>query len=122
MKFRFLSLAGLLIGLSACASDIMQGYVGRDITSVIAQYGPPAHEFDLPDGRRAFQWEMHDTNYVPETVTYEEEYGPRRTRGVTTTTGGYSENEVCFYTMYASPSHNGGWLVTGFEKPTFECE
>lgn len=99
----------------------MRGYVGRDITSVIAQYGPPTHEFDLPDGRRAFQWERLETHHIPDTSVYDEKHSRRRTRGTSTTLGGYVEEELCFYTMYAEPGPADRWLIVGFEKPRLAC-
>lgn len=108
--------------LSGCASTIMKGYVSRDISAVVANYGPPINTFDLPNGQRAFQWEIIDTSYVPETITYDDQDGRGYSRGSSIRSGGYVTETACFYTFYAIPGHNGGWTISGFEKPSFECE
>lgn len=100
----------------------MEGYVGRDISSVVANYGTPIQSYDLPNGLRAFQWEIVDTSYVPETVTYEESGNRRSSRGVSTRSGGYVSEQVCYYTFYAQPAPRGGWTIVNFEKPSFDCE
>lgn len=122
MSFHKIIATILVLGLSSCASTIMEGFVGRDISSVVARYGPPVAEYSLPDGRRAFQWEMRDVYRVPETTSYSEGYGDRHSSGQVTRSGGYIKEEVCYYTMYAAPTTNGGWMVVGFEKPNFDCE
>ena len=38
--------------LSACATDIMQGYVGKSVQEPILDYGPPTNVVELDDGRR----------------------------------------------------------------------
>ena len=110
------------IPLSGCASTIMKGYVARDISSVVANYGPPINSFDLPNGQRAFQWEIIDTSYVPETITYDNQNGRGYRRGSEVRSGGYVKETACYYTFYASAAPNGGWTITGFEKPSFDCE
>ena len=57
-----------LLSLSACASQIMQGYVGKPIQSAMVDYGPPVNAFDMGDGRRAFQWVMNQTYIMPTNV------------------------------------------------------
>ena len=32
--------------------------VGDDIVKLKVEFGPPDHQFDMPDGRRAFQWRV----------------------------------------------------------------
>lgn len=108
--------------ISGCASTIMKRYMSRDISTVVANYGPPINNFDLPNGQRAFQWKIIDTSYVPETVTYDSQGGHGYQRGSTVRSGGYVKETACFYTFYANTAPNGGWTITGFEKPSFECE
>jgi hypothetical protein len=108
--------------LPGCASTIMKGYVSRDISSVVANYGPPINTYHLPNGQRAFQWEIIDTSYVPETVEYDDQGGRGHRRSTSVRSGGYVKETACFYTFYASSGPNGGWTITGFEKPSFECE
>jgi hypothetical protein len=42
--------------VTACASTEMKGYVGSSISEAFISYGKPEAVFDLPDGRRAFQF------------------------------------------------------------------
>jgi len=42
-----------LIGMSACASDIMKNYVGQPVESVVLDYGPPTTVVELGPGERA---------------------------------------------------------------------
>jgi hypothetical protein len=110
------------LSLNACASDIMGDFVGKDITQVMAQYGPPANSFDTPDGRKAFQWRMENAIIMPTTTTLSAYgYGNYAT-GTATTTGGYLGNQVCFYTLYAKPAPGGHMAVVGFEPPNAMCE
>lgn len=107
--------------VTGCASDIMQKHVGRDITSVMAKYGPASNEFMLPDGRKAFQWEIIETDYVSEQTEWEEERTENGQRGSVSSGGGYVSESVCYYTFYTREFANKGWEIVGFEKPTFEC-
>ncbi len=112
----------LAVVLSGCASKEMKTYIDRDITAVIARHGQPTTEFDLPDGRRAFQWEMVDTDYIPDSVEWKEENTDSGQRGEVHHSGGYTSTSVCYYTFYTKPYGKNGWRVVGFEKPRFECE
>ena len=71
---RYTILAGLLavvLSVGACASAIMQSYMGKPLQVVMLDYGPPANAFDMPDGSRAFQWVITSTYTTPMTVTSE---------------------------------------------------
>src|SRR5690606_36017509 len=57
-----LGLAALV--LAACASE-MERYVGRSISEVMLDYGPPDDVFELSDGRRAYQWEVKKEGFRP---------------------------------------------------------
>jgi len=112
----------LAVVLSGCASKEMETYIDRDITAVIARHGQPYTEFDLPDGRRAFQWKIVDTEYIPDSVEWEEENTDSGKRGEVHRSGGYASTSTCYYTFYATSYGENGWRVVGFEKPRFECE
>jgi len=120
MHFAAILIAG--VTLSGCASHIMNGFVGRDIGAVIARYGPYESSFEMADGRRAFQWRIEEASMVP-TETISEDVETRDgTRQTVRTTGGYWQENTCFYTMYAVPSQGDGWTIVGFEKPSLDCE
>lgn len=118
-----LALALILI-VSGCAEQVMSGFVGKDISAVVAQYGPPANAYDMPDGRRAFQWRIDKALVMPTTTTYQGYgnsygYGTSLT-GTATTTGGYMGSRACFYTLYATGSGNR-WTVAAYEPPRMGC-
>lgn len=104
--------------LSGCASEIMQGYVGRDITDVIVQYGPPSNVFEMPDGRVAFQWSTSTPIIMPTTTTYNVHDG----YGYSTTTGGYVGDQTCVYTFFAQPNSQNSHTVVDFQQPDIMCE
>jgi hypothetical protein len=47
---------GVLLTLSGCVSTHMKKYIGKDARYIQIEDGPPTNVFDLPDGRRAFQY------------------------------------------------------------------
>ncbi|WP_295442332.1 hypothetical protein [Sphingorhabdus sp. EL138] len=53
---RFAVLIVAALALTGCASTAMKRYVGSSISEAYLAYGQPANVFDLPDGRRAFQF------------------------------------------------------------------
>jgi hypothetical protein len=122
MMKTFGGLAILAVFLAGCASQIMGEMVGKDVSQVVAQYGPPVNSFDTPDGRRAFQWRMDNAVVMPTTTTANAyAYGNYAT-GTATTTGGYMGTNVCWYTLYAKKNGKTGWIITGFEPPRLDCE
>lgn len=115
-----IALSGL--ALSACASQIMKSFVGRDVASVIARYGPYENTFNMPDGRRAFQWKMVETSMIPFESTVDEVMTRNGSSERVRSSGGYWNEETCFYTVYALPSGENDWTIVGYEKPDFDCE
>ncbi|MEO1950534.1 MULTISPECIES: hypothetical protein [Thioclava] len=109
--------------LSGCASQIMDSYVGKSISEPVLDYGPPMNVLDLPDGSRAYQWKMSDSGAVPiVTPTTSTVYGPA---GLATVSGSQTNwvpySKTCVYTLLAKPNGKD-WVVTGYRKPTFNCE
>lgn len=115
---RIVVLAATLLVLAGCASEIMKGYVGRDITDVVLDYGPPSNVVELPDGRTAFQW-SRTTSYTAPTTT--NIYGYGNYASATTYGGGTSYSE-CLYTLFAKPNPQNSFTVVGFKEPDFWCE
>lgn len=116
MRNALLMLAISLV--AGCASEIMQGYVGRDITDVILDYGPPENVLELPDGRTAFQWTDTETYTAPATINAYN-YGRYTTA---TAYGGQTSSWDCVYTFFAKPNPQESYTVIGFKKPTLACE
>ena len=125
--------------LAGCASQIMQGYVGKDMREVMLDYGAPANAFDMGDGRRAFQWVINSSYTTP---TYATTTGTVNTTGNayaignnvygnanswvnsnTVITGGQTINSRCVYTMFGVWSElKKGWDIVGFKQPRLDCE
>lgn len=121
-------IAVLALALSGCATGIMESYVGRSVPEAAVRYGPPTNVFDMPDGRRAFQWEM-SSSYVTPRQTYANVniYAPpgsafASASGYSTTSGGNVMTQTCLYTVYGrfDPMMNT-WIIVGFERPSFIC-
>ncbi|MFG6564917.1 hypothetical protein ACGYLI_11930 [Sulfitobacter sp. 1A13421] len=108
----------LIIALTGCASQIMQGYVGKDITDAVLDYGPPTNVLELPDGRVAFQWNR-SSSYTAPTTTNIYGYGNYATA---TTYGGGTTFYECLYTLFAKPNAQKSYTVVGFKEPTLMCE
>lgn len=120
MKARAALLAALL--LSGCATMTMSGYVGKPVTDVVMDYGPPANYVDLPDGRRAFQWAFSKTHSTPMTInTTAYSTGPSAT-AYTTASGGQLITTGCIYTLIArwGPVSNA-WIIDDYRTPSIDC-
>lgn len=124
MKAWTILAAALLCG---CASSIMKGYIGQPLQAAMVDYGPPANAFDMGDGRRAFQWPMTSTGYIPQ-QSYTTGSATAIGNSVMWTqnqqiTGGFPITQSCVYTLYARWEKGAQvWRVEGFEKPKFMCE
>lgn len=108
------------IFLAGCAEQVMDSFVGQDISAVMTQYGPPTASFDMPDGRHAFQWRMTDEVVMPMTTTYNGYGYGNSMSGYATTTGGYMGTQVCHYTLYTK-KNGKSWTVIGYEPPRIGC-
>jgi len=108
------------VALAGCASQIMERYVGQDLAVAVVDYGPPAAQFEMPDGRTAFQWVMSSTYVSPVTTTYNANTYGGMTTGSMMTTGGVPYSQTCRYTAYAE-QRGERWIITGFEQPSFWC-
>ena len=120
MMRTFVALSACVTFLSGCASQIMESYVGRDLTAAIVDYGPPAAQFEMPDGRMAFQWTITSTYVTPTTTNFSTTSYGSRTYGFAQSTGGVPITDTCRYTAYAE-QQGERWIITGFEEPSFWC-
>ncbi|WBU52150.1 hypothetical protein [Paracoccus sp. SCSIO 75233] len=107
--------------LAGCASQVMQGYIGKDVTEVMMDYGRPSGAIDLPDGRRAFIWQKTESMMMPATTNYSGYETGGYITGMATTTGGISEWE-CVYTFIGQKNGAGSYTIVDFRKPKLECE
>src|SRR5690606_21252644 len=55
-SMRYILVAAFALTLGACASSAMKSYVGQSVSEAYFDLGRPESIFDLPDGRRAFQF------------------------------------------------------------------
>jgi hypothetical protein len=116
-----------VVFITSCASQIMQGYVGKDMREVMLDYGPPANAFDMGDGRRAFQWVMNSSYTTP---TYATTTGNVNSVGNsawfnsnTQIHGGQTYTQRCAYTLFGRwDEGRQGWTVIGFKQPKLMCE
>lgn len=112
----------ILVVLAGCASQIMQGYVGKDITEVVLDRGPPAAAFDLPNGQRAFQWRVDSVTMMPTTTTVNG-YGSGSWYTATAVqSGGGIVGSTCIYTLFGQRNAQKSYTITGFRQPTLDCE
>lgn len=118
---RFFVVPFLLL-LPACASQVMENLVGKDVTEVQLQYGPPVNVLDLPDGRKAFQWRFDSTFVMPTTTSYTGVQNGNLISGNAYTSGGGVFSTPCFYTLFARPNKSQSYTVVGFQPPSLECE
>jgi hypothetical protein len=118
-----LTLGGAVLALAACAADTMKGYVGQDIRAVELAYGPPLNQIDLGGGVRAFQWQKISVDTTPvSAVTTTDKDKKGRTTTETEFVGGDQTVTKCLYTFLAARDPGtGGWIVTGFRQPSFDC-
>lgn len=117
------------VGLSGCATQIMQSYVGKTVQDAAVRYGPPTNVFDMPDGRRAFQWSVSSTYVAPRTTTTNLSlYAPPGSAfasgsAQTTSYGGQPITQTCLYTVFGRYNQGvGAWIIESFEKPSFMCQ
>jgi hypothetical protein len=140
-------LVGITFFVNGCASKIMESYIGRDVRTVVLDYGPPENAVDMGDGTRAFQWVKRTSYKLPTYVNttssaqtygsgYGRSYGYRNNRyyngnyhastwmnSNTVITGGNVIHSKCIYTLFAKwDKERKGWIITGFKHPSLDCE
>ncbi len=112
-----------VILVMGCTADTMRGYVGQDIRAAVVAYGPPVNVVDLGNGTRAFQWSKTSVDTTPASVvttTDKDKKGRKTTQ--TQFIGGTQTVTNCLYTFYTAWNpQSGGWIVTGFRQPSFDC-
>ena len=108
--------------LAGCSAEIMRSYIGRPVTDVMLDYGPPANAFDVSDEKRVFQW-IKTTSVT--TPVYATTTGYAYQGWVNTNTqihGGQTNTFECVYSMYARWNDNReSWIISGFKEPDFWC-
>lgn len=85
------------------------GPVGHTLDEVMAQNGPPAQHWDMPDGRRAYQWQ---SAAISATVAPDRR-GEVKNSDVSQVT--------CYYTLYTRPDAKGVIKVVAAEDTKPGC-
>jgi hypothetical protein len=110
--------------LSACVSTHMKKYIGKDVRYIAVDSGQPVHVFDMPDGKRAFQYYWGGGTYeVPKTTTTDGRvqlvgdsayYSERKVE----TGGMIISSPGCLITYFAewNPTSKG-WVVVDISYP-----
>ena len=108
------------VTISGCASTAMKRYVGDSISEAYLAYGQPENVFDLPDGRRAFQFYWGGSSGVVP--------GTSQTQITPTGGGAYAvnttgtpamayENKGCLVSLIARPTGTGDFIVEDYRIP-----
>lgn len=114
----------ILICSAGCVSTHMKKYVGQDARYIAVDDGPPVNVFDMPDGRRAFQYRWGGGSYVvPKSTTTQGQvqlvgdaayYSQQKVES-----GGFVvESEGCLITYFAQwNSAKNAWIVVAISYP-----
>ena len=108
--------------LASCATEILKSYVGKDVREVMLEQGPPVNAFDMGDGRRAFQWATSENIFLPGQTTTSTSVVNGWITTNTSTTPSQNISYECIYTVFAKwDAAKKGWIVVGYQEPSFEC-
>lgn len=108
----------IALALCSCASTAMKRHIGQSINEAFFAYGKPENVFDLPDGRRAFQFYWGGgSGVIPgqsRSTIMPVGYG----YNVTTTSvpATFIESKGCLVTLIAKPS-GSDFLVEEYRIP-----
>lgn len=109
----------IAFALVGCASTAMKRFVGGSISEAYMAYGKPENVFDLPDGRRAFQFYWGGGSGVVPGRSNTHISGDGRFGYNVTTVGTPAmiyENKGCLVTLIARPADND-FLVEEYRIP-----
>lgn len=116
---RYISILVLSLALAACASTAMNKYVGGSVSEAYMSYGQPEAVFDLPDGRRAFQFYWGGAKGVAP-ANVQTNIQPTGLGGYQVTTTGTPamayETKGCLVTLIARPVSND-FIVEEYRVP-----
>lgn len=106
------------LALSGCVSTAMKNHVGKSITEALFAYGKPENVFDLPDGRRAFQfrWGGGSAIIPGQSNSTLMPNGSGYSVNTTSTPAALIESAGCLVTLIAAPSGND-YVVQEYRYP-----
>lgn len=113
------AIAVLALALTGCASTAMKQYVGGSVSEAYMSYGVPEAIFDLPDGRRAFQFYWGGSRAVipanERTTIRPSGFGAYEVTTTGTPAMAY-ESKGCLVTLIARPEGND-FIVEEYRIP-----
>lgn len=115
-----LTLVSVALMVAGCASTAMKNFVGGSISEAYMSYGQPENVFDLPDGRRAFQYYWGGgTGILPgqQSTTIAPAGGGVYNVTTTGTPAMVYENKGCLVTLIARAAQNGDFVVEEYRIP-----
>ncbi len=83
--------------------------MGRRIDDVMAANGPASRQWDLPDGRRVYQWQA---------TSAMARVGSSAVNGEVS---GSASQTTCYTNLYARADAAGRFKVVGYDAPRPEC-
>jgi hypothetical protein len=126
---KFVLIAALL--MCGCASQIMQGYVGKPVSEAVMDYGQPVAAIELDKNKKAFVWsQTHSTISPGYSNTSGSIYGTGSSaffNSSTYTSPAYVSTSQCNYTLYAERTRKdidgpAAWTVVGYKEPNIMCQ
>jgi hypothetical protein len=115
LKLTVPAAAALALIVGACATAPPPGplaankTVGRKIDEVMAANGPASGQWDLPDGRRVYQWQE---------ISVMARVGASEVSGEVS---GAASQTTCYTTLYTRPDAAGRFKVISYEAPRPGC-
>ena len=110
---------------SGCASEALQGYVGKPVDAVARAYGPPVDQQLLPNGLTAFRWVIasgHRPGADKPLDTFLPVADAPLKRRLSASRAGLLMGGMCVYIVLAGwkPATNQ-WRVVGYRTPRIDC-
>lgn len=113
-----------IVMLAGCVSTHMKQFIGKDIRYVIVDSGTPVNEFDMGDGRRAYQFYWGGgTMVLPQTTTQQGSVNIIGNTGqfnstTVTSPGGVFSSQGCLITYFAMQNkETKAWIVEDISYP-----
>ncbi len=113
-----------VLSTGACGSSHLKKFIGKDARYIAVEDGPPAYVFDMPNGRRAFQYYWGGGKYyVPKTTTTQGQVqlvgnAAYYSEGKIESGGFVVESQGCLVTYFAEwKPEMKGWIVVGIWYP-----
>ena len=117
---RILIAASVALLVGGClASTHANQYIGKSISEMMIEEGPPVNVFSMPDGRRAFQWRWGGgTYFIPGTSSSNVNVVGNTAYVTTNTTpGSIISSAGCVLTYIARKNASGHWIVEEAKWP-----